>query len=323
MKAFVYREYGTPDVLNLEEIKKTTPKDDEILIKVRAVSLNKADLYMLKGEPFMLRFESGIQKPKNIILGADVSGQVEEVGKNVKQFKVGDDVFADLASSGWGGLAEYVSAKENAFVHKPTNMSYQEAAAVPMAAVTALQSLRDKVKVQSGQKVLINGASGGVGTFALQIAKSFGAEVTAVCSTKNVEMARALGADHVIDYSKENFTENNQQYDLILATNGYHTLAEYKRVLTSKGVYVCSGGTLKQIFESILLGGLMTVGTEKKIMNLSAKPNQDDLNFVKKLIEDGKVKSVIEKIYPFEQTPDAFRHLENGHVSGKIVITLV
>lgn len=270
----------------------------------------------------MLRFESGIQKPKNPILGADVAGKVEAVGKNVTRFKVGDEVFADLSASGWGGLAEYVSAKENAFVLKPSNMSYQEAAAVPMAAVTALQSLRDKGKIQSGQKVLINGASGGVGTFALQIAKSFGTEVTAVCSTKNVEMARALGADYVIDYSKENFTKNNQLYDLILATNGYHSLTDYKRVLNSKGVYVCSGGALKQIFESMLLGSLMTKGTEKKIGNLAAKPNQNDLMFVKKLIEDGKVKSVIEKNYPFEQTPDAFRHLEKGHVSGKIVITV-
>ncbi|MBL8098744.1 MAG: NAD(P)-dependent alcohol dehydrogenase [Anaerolineales bacterium] len=321
MKAFVYREYGTPDVLKLEEVQKPSPKDDEILVKVRAVSLNKADAYFLKGEPFMLRFEAGLKRPQRTILGADTSGIVEAVGKDVKQFKVGDDVFADLSVSGWGGLAEYASAKENAAVLKPANVSFEEAAAVPMAAVTALQGLRDNGKIQSGQKVLINGASGGVGTFAVQIAKSFGAEVTAVCSTKNVELVRALGADHVIDYTKENFTKNNKQYDLILGTNGYHPLTDYKGALTSKGVYVCTGGTMKQIFESMLLGMVVTLGTEKKMGNLLAKPSQDDLMLVKKLIEDGKIKSVIEKSYPFEKTPDAFRQLEKGHASGKIVVS--
>jgi NADPH:quinone reductase-like Zn-dependent oxidoreductase len=320
MKAFVYREYGTPDVLKLEEVQKPSPKDDEILVKVHAVSLNKADTYFLKGEPFMLRFEAGLQKPQRTILGADISGVVEATGKNVKQFKVGDEVFADLSSSGWGGLAEYVSAKENAFAHKPTTMSHEEAAAVPMAAVTALQSLK-KGNIKAGQKVLINGASGGVGTFALQIAKSFDTEVTAVCSTKHIENARALGADHVIDYTKENFTKNGKQYDLILATNGYHSLADYKRALTENGVYVCSGGTMKQIFASLLLGSVATIGSQKKITNLTAKPSQNDLMVVKNLIENKKVKSLIDKIYPFEQTPDAFRHLAQGHASGKIVIT--
>ncbi|MBL8089634.1 MAG: NAD(P)-dependent alcohol dehydrogenase [Anaerolineales bacterium] len=322
MKAFVYHEYGTPDVLKLEEIQKPSPKDDEILVKVRAVSLNKADAYFLKGEPFMLRFEAGLQRPQRTILGADISGIVEAVGKNVKQFKIGDEVFADLSSSGLGGLAEYVSAKENAFVHKPTTMSHEEAAAVPMAAVTALQSLK-KGNIKAGQKVLINGASGGVGTFALQIAKSFGTEVTAVCSTKHLENARALGADHVIDYTKENFTKNGKQYDLILATNGYHSLADYKRTLTENGVYVCSGGTMKQIFASLLLGSVATMGSQKKITNLTAKPSQNDLMAVKNLIENKKVKSLIDKIYPFEQTPDAFRHLVQGHASGKIVITVL
>lgn len=321
MKAFVYREYGATDVLKLDHVEKPTPKDGEIVVRVRAVSLNKADLYFLKGEPFMLRLENGLQKPKRTILGADISGVVEAVGKNVKQYKLGDEVFADLSSSGLGGLAEYVCAKESAFAHKPTNLSHEEAAAVPMAAVTALQSLK-KGNIKAGQKVLINGASGGVGTFAVQIAKSFDTEVTAVCSSKHIENARSLGADHTIDYNKENFTKNGKRYDLILATNGYHTLADYKRALTTNGVYVCSGGALKQIFESIILGNLATIGTNKKMTNLSAKPNQDDLIFVKQLIESGKVKSFVEKTYPFEQTPEAFRHLAQGHASGKIVIKI-
>jgi NADPH:quinone reductase-like Zn-dependent oxidoreductase len=321
MKAFVYREYGAPDVLKFEDVTKPTVKDDEILVKVRAVSLNKADLYLLKGEPFMLRFEAGLQKPRKTILGADISGIVEALGKDVKGFKVGDEVFGDLSSNGWGGLAEYVSAKENVFVHRPSNMSHEEAAAVPMAAVTALQSLK-KGNIKAGQKVLINGASGGVGTFALQIAKSFGTEVTAVCSTKNLDMVRGLGADHVIDYSKENFTKSGKQYDLILAANGYHPIADYKRALNPNGIYVCSGGTMKQIFESMLLGSIMALGTEKKMGNLLAKPNQDDLTFVGSLMENGKVKSVIDKRYSFNQVPDAFRYLEAGHVQGKVVITI-
>lgn len=323
MKAYVYREYGEIEqVLKFEEVQKPSPKDDEILVKVYAVSLNKADLYLLKGSPFVVRLGYGMRKPKNPILGADVAGKVEAVGKDVKGFKVGDDVFADLSANGLGGLAEYVSAKENVFVQKPNNMTYQEAAAVPMAGVTALQGLK-LGGIKAGQKVLINGASGGVGTFALQIAKSFGAQVTAVCSTKNVDTARALGADFVIDYSKENFTKNNQQYDLILATNGYHPIADYKRALSTNGVYVCSGGEMKQIFASLLWGGVATVGTQKRISNVSAKPNQQDLMAVKKLIEDNKIKSVIEKNYSFAQTRDAFRHLDEGHASGKLVITIV
>ncbi len=325
MKAFVYREYGTPDVLKLEEVQKPSPKDDEILVKVHAVSLNKADTYFLKGEPFMLRFEAGLQKPQRIILGADISGIVEAVGKNVKQFKVGDEVFADLSSSGWGGLAEYVSAKENAFAHKPTTMSHEEAAAVPMAAVTALQSLK-KGNIKAGQKVLINGASGGVGTFALQIAKSFDTEVTAVCSSKHIENARALGADHVIDYTKENFTQNGQQYDLVLDVSGTHSWSEYKRVLKPNANFVIIGapksnspiGPLGHVIK-LKIGSF---GASQKVDFFIAKFNKEDMNLLKELLELGKIKPLVEQTYPLSQIKEAMRRFGQGHVQGKIVITM-
>ena len=217
MKAIVYNKYGPPDVLELKEVEKPIPKDNQVLVKVHAASVNYGNLVLLKGKPFLARFAFGLLKPKYSIPGGDIAGRVEAVGKNVKQFQPGDEVFGDLSGCGWGGFAEYVSVPENVLALKPANMSFEEAAAVPMAAVTALQGLRDKGKIQSGQKVLINGASGGVGTFAVQIAKSFGAEVTGVCSTRNLDIVRSIGADHVIDYTKEDFTEKTQRYDLILA----------------------------------------------------------------------------------------------------------
>ena len=321
MKAIVNTKYGSPDVLELTEVVKPIPKDDEVLIKVQAVALNYADWISLTGKPLYVRpMVGGPLKPKNTILGADVAGLVEAVGKNVTQFQPGDAVFGDLAGSGWGGLAEYVVAPEKLLVKKPANITFEQAAAVPMAAVTALQGLR-KGQIQAGQKVLINGASGGVGSFAVQIAKVFGAEVTAVCSTRKLAMARSLGADHVIDYTKENFTQNGKQYDLILAANGHHSLSDYKRALTPTGSYICTGGTMAQIFQSMLLGPLKSRGGQT-MGNLAAHPNQDDLGYISELLESGKVVPVIDNCYPLAEAPEAFRYLGKKHAKGKIVITV-
>ncbi len=323
MKAIVYHEYGSPDVLKLEEVEKPTPKEDEILIKVHAASANAADWHLLRADPFLVRLMGfGLLKPKNKILGADVAGRVEAVGRNVKQFQPSDEVFGDLSGCGFGAFAEYVSVPENALVLKPANISFEEAAAVPLAAVTALQGLRDKGQIQPGQKVLINGASGGVGTFAVQIAKSFGAEVTAVCSTRNLDMARSIGADQVIDYTQEDFTQNGQRYDLILAANGYHPLSAYKRTLSPKGIYVMAGGSTAQIFQALLLGPWMSMTGSKKMGALSAKPNQKDLVFMKELLEAGKVVPVIERRYPLSEVAEAIRYLEEGHARGKVIITV-
>ncbi len=249
MKAIVYTKYGPPDVLHLEDVKKPTFNEDQVLVKVHAASINAADWHRLTADIFLIRLMGmGLFKPKNTILGAGIAGCVEAVGKNVKGFQPGDAVFGDVFGHGDGGFAEYVPVPESALALKPSNVSFEEAAATPLAAVTALQGLRDEGHIQPGQKVLINGASGGVGSFAVQIAKSFGAEITAVCSTRNVDMVRSLGADHVIDYKKEDFTRNRQQYDLILAVNGYHPISAYKRALTPKGIYVMAGGLPVQMF---------------------------------------------------------------------------
>ena len=320
MKAYIHTTYGPPDLLLFKDVEKPTPKEDEVLVNIHAASLNAYDWHLLTADIFLSRTASGLFKPKSTMIGADIAGQVEAVGKNIKQFKPGDEVFGDLASWGGGGFAEYVSVPENALVLKPTNLSFEEAAAIPMAAVTALQGLRDEGKVQSGQKVLINGASGGVGTFAVQLAKYFGAEVTAVCSTRNQELAQTLGADHVIDYTKENFTESGKEYDLILAANGNHPLSDYKRALTPDGIYVMAGGTMSQIFSAMLLGPLMSMGGSKKMGGVSAKPNQKDLTFMKELLEAGKVKPIIDKRYPLSELPEALSYLGEGHAQGKIVI---
>lgn len=323
MKAIVYTEYGTPDVLHLEEVAKPTPKDGEVLVKIRAVSLNAADRFMLSGSPFLVRLMTGgLRKPGITTPGADIAGEIEAVGRHVTQFQPGDAVFGDLSGCGWGGLAEYVTAPETVLARKPASISFEQAAAAPMAAVTALQGLRNKGQIRAGQKVLVNGASGGVGTFAVQIAKSFGAEVTAVCSAGKLETARAIGADHVIDYTQENFTQNGKRYDLIFAANGYHSLSDYKRVLSAGGTYVCAGGTMPQIFQSMLLGPLMSLSGRQKMGNIAAAPNQADLTFVAELLEAGKVRPVIDSHYPLEQTPDAFRRLTAGHARGKIIITV-
>jgi NADPH:quinone reductase-like Zn-dependent oxidoreductase len=294
MKAIVYTKYGPPDVLHLEEVKKPALNEDQVLVKVYAASINAGDWHMLTADPFPLRLTGvGLFKPKKTILGADIAGCVEAIGRNVKQFRPGNAVFGDIFGLGSGSFAEYVSVPESALVLKPSDVSFEEAAAVPVAAVTALQGLRDQGHIQSGQKVLINGASGGVGTFAVQIAKAFGAEVTAVCSTRNLEMARSIGADHVIDYTKEDFTQNGRQYNLILAANGYHPLSAYKRVLTPQGIYVFTGGLPVQTFQSLFLGPLMSKSDGRKMTSVMKKANQKDLLFINTFAKIHKVLSVL------------------------------
>lgn len=321
MRAILHTQYGPPEVLRLAEVEKPKPQDNQVLIKIHAASVNAAEWHIVRGEPFLMRIMfTGLLKPKKTIPGADIAGQVEAVGKNVTQFKPGDTVFGDLSGCGWGGFAEYVCAPETVLVHKPSNLSFDQAAAVPLAAVTALQGLRNKAQIQPGQKVLINGASGGVGTFAIQIAKAFGAEVTAVCSTKKMEMVRSLGADYIIDYTKEDFTKNGKQYDLILAANGYHPLADYKRALSPQGTYVMSGGETRQLMEAMLLGVWHSKKNGKKLGNLMAQSNPKDLAFVKELVEAGKVVPVIDRRYPLSEIVEALRYVEAGHAQGKVVI---
>ena len=272
MKAMVYTEYGPPDVLQLQEVEKPAPQDGQVLVKVHAAAVNFSDWTFLRGKPFMMRLMSGLLKPKNTILGADIAGRVEAVGSNVTQFKPGDEIFGDISACGWGAFAEYVCAGENTLVLKPVNLAFEQAAAVPQAAVVALQGLK-KGQIKSGQKVLINGASGGIGTFAVQIAKSFGADVTGVCSTRNLDMVRSLGADQVIDYTKEDFVQNGQRYDLILAAGGYRSILDYRRALSPQGVYIMSGGSMAQVYQAMFFGPLISMVGSKKMSNLMAQAN--------------------------------------------------
>ncbi len=322
MKAIINTQYGPPDVLQFTEVPKPAPKDNEVLLKTRAVSINAADSHLMRADPFPVRFAFGLFKPKIRTLGADVAGQVEAVGKNITQFKVGDEVFGDLSGVGFGGLAEYVCAPESALAFKPANLTFEESAALPMASITALQGLRDHGKIKAGQSVLIYGASGGVGTFAVQIAKAFGAEVTAVCSTTKVDQARSLGADHVIDYTQEDFAQITQRYELIFAANGNRQLAEFEHALTLTGTYVLSGGSSSQLFQAMLQGPFRSKAGGKSIKTFVAKPNQTDLKVMKELVESGRVKPVIDKLYPLHETSAAMRYLEEGHARGKIVITM-
>src|SRR3989440_3473633 len=322
MKAMVNTHYGSPDVLQFKEVAKPTPQDNEVLVQVHAASVNAAELHLLRADPFLMRFMGfGLLKPKHTILGAAMAGRVEAVGRNVTQFQPGDEIFGDLTRCGFGAFAEYVCAREDALALKPANVTFEEAAAVPLAAVTALQGLRAKGQIQPGQKVLIHGASGGVGTFAVQIAKSFGAEVTGVCSTRNVDMVRSIGADHVIDYTQEDFTKNGQRYDFIFAVNGYHSIFDYKRALSPKGVYVMIGGSMAAMIQAMLLGPVISMTGRQKMGSMGvAKPNQKDLVFMKELLEAGKVKPVIDRRYPLGETAEAIRYLEAGHAKGKVVI---
>jgi NADPH:quinone reductase-like Zn-dependent oxidoreductase len=322
MKAIVHTKYGPPDVLQFKEVEKPSPKDGEILVKVHAASVNTLDL-ALRG-PFLARIITGrLLKPKDQRLGVDLAGRVEAVGSTVTQFQPGDEVFG----RGLGAFAEYVCVREDAVVLKPTTMTFEAAAAVPVAALTALQGLRDKGQIQPGQKVLIHGASGGVGTFAVQIAKAFGAEVTAVCSTRNVDMARSMGAEQVIDYTQEDCTRNGQRYDLILAVNGYHPIFAYRRALSPKGVYVMVGGSKAHLYQALLqamlLGPVISRTGRQKMGHMGiAKINQKDLVYVKELLEADKVVPVIDRRYPLRETAEALRYLEEGHARGKVVITI-
>jgi NADPH:quinone reductase-like Zn-dependent oxidoreductase len=323
MKAIICPKYGSPDVLQLREVVKPVPQEDEVRIQIHAASLNSRDLRMLRANPFLMRLmPGGLFRPKNKILGSDLAGRVEATGSSVKQFQPGDEVFGFLPSAtGRGTFAEFVCAKENLITLKPANLTFEQAAAVPLAGMTALQGLRDKGDIQSGQKVLINGASGGVGTYAVQIAKAFGAEVTAVCSTRNLEMARFIGADHVIDYKVEDFTQNGQQYDLILAVNGYHPLSEYLRALKPDGTLAISGGSLVTILQASRRAKRVSKsGVSQKIVVVSLTPNVEDLILIKELLESRKIKPVIDGFYPLEKSPEAFWYFEKEHPRGKVVV---
>jgi NADPH:quinone reductase-like Zn-dependent oxidoreductase len=322
MKAIVITKYGSLDVLQFQEVQKPTPSDDQVLVKVHASSVNFNNLAHVRGEPFISRLFSGLLEPKDKIPGGDLAGRVEAVGRNAKQFQPGDEVFGDLSDCGFGAFAEYVSVSENSIALKPANMTFEEAAAVPLAGIVALQGLRDKGQIQPGQKVLIVGASGGNGTFAVQIAKSFGAEVTGVCSTRNVDMVRSIGADHVIDYTKEDFATSGQHYDLILSTAGYRSVFDYRRALSPQGIYVSAGGAMAQIYQGMLLGPLVSMTGSKTLTYLYARQNQQDLVFLKELIEAGKVKSVIDRRYPLSEVAEALRYYGEGHSQGKVVITV-
>jgi NADPH:quinone reductase-like Zn-dependent oxidoreductase len=322
MKAIVCNKYGSPDVLQLKEVAKPIPKDNEALVKVHATSLNAADLEILRGV-FVNRIAAPL-KPINKILGTDIAGRVDSVGRNVKQFQPGDEIWADLSYPHRNGaFAEYVSVPEDALRLKPASMTFEEAAAIPTAGVVALQHLLAKRPIQPGQKVLINGAGGSVGTFAIQIAKHFGAEVTGVDSTEKLELLRSIGADHVIDYTKEGFTKNGQQYDLILDVVVRRWFFDYQRALSPNGICVMVGGSMIRVFLNILLGLLISKSGGKKIGLGMWKPNKkEDLELLTELFEAGKVKPVIDRCYPLSEVAEAFRYLEEGHALGKVVITL-
>ncbi|MCI0708577.1 MAG: NAD(P)-dependent alcohol dehydrogenase [Chloroflexi bacterium] len=323
MKAIVYTQYGPPEVLQLQEVEKPVPDDKQVLVKVHSASINALDSRRFESQSLLGRFmDSVLMKTINKILGADVAGRVETVGTDVKRFQPGDEVYGFSAGS-VGAFAQYACASENNIVLKPANVSFEAAAAVPVAALTALQSLRDKGQIRSGQKVLIVGASGGVGTFAVQIARSFGAEVTAVCSTRNLQMAHQLGAEHVIDYTTENFSRNGQRYDLIVAVNGYHPLRDYRRALTPGGIYVAVGGSIAQVLQALLLGPLVSRIVRKKMGFMGiAKPTYEDLLFMNELLETGKVVPVIDRCYPLSETAEAFRYLVEEHAQGKVIINV-
>ncbi len=322
MRAIVYTKYGSPGVLELKEVEKPAPKDNEVLIKVHAASINSWDWDMLTGRPLEYRFLSGILKPKKTkILGCDIAGRIEAVGTNIKQFHPGDDVFGDLCEGFWGGFAEYVCARESELTLKPAGMTFEEAAATPQAGLLALQGLCDKREIRPGQRILINGAGGGVGTFAIQMAKSFGAEVTGVDSTGKLDMMSSLGADYVVDYTQEDFTNNGKFYDLILDVKTDRSVFKYRRALSSNGIYVTVGGRSARILQLVFLGSLISMTGSKKLVLIMHKPNKN-LNILCELFESGKVKPVIDRCFPLSETAEAFRYFGEGSFKGKVVITV-
>ncbi len=319
MKAIVCPRFGPPDVLQLMEVEKPAPKDDQVLVRVCAAAVNPLDLFCMRGAP-LIRQIPGLDKPKRKILGMDVAGRIEAVGRNVKLFQSGDEVYGGPKEL--GSFAEYVCVRENQLAGKPANLSFEEAAAVPVAGITMLQGLRDQGQIKPGQRVVVDGASGGLGTFAVQIAKLFGAEVTAVCSTEKMATARSLGADHVIDYTREDFTKSGQQYDLILGANVHHSYFDYMRALSKDGIFVLAGGALVNILESLVLGSLLSRIGRKKTRFFIANIKHADLVVLKEFVEAGKVVPVIDRRYPLSDLAGALRYLEQHHARGKIVITV-
>jgi NADPH:quinone reductase-like Zn-dependent oxidoreductase len=323
MKAAVRRCYGSPEVVRYEDIAKPTPKDDEVLVRVHAASVNPLDWHYVEGTPYLVRSDTGLGKPDNPRLGVDFAGTVESVGKNVTRFKAGDEVFGGKL----GAFAEYVSVPEGrALASKPGNVTFEQAAAVPIAGLTALQALRDKGQIHAGQTVLINGASGGVGTFAVQIAKSYGAEVTGVCSTKNIDMVRSLGADQVIDYTKDDVTKGAQRYDLIIDTVSTHSLSDYRRILTPKGIYVIVGSTDPGSWFGFLVkpieGAILSKFVDQKFGMMLAELNKNDLAALGALMQSGKLTPVIDRRYKLSEAAEALRYLEKGHARGKVILTV-
>jgi NADPH:quinone reductase-like Zn-dependent oxidoreductase len=323
MHAVVQSEYGGPEVLEFADVERPTPNPDEVLVCVVAASVGAGDWHLMRGEPYLIRLiYGGYRRPKFPTPGVDIAGRVEAVGRDVTDFEPGDEVLADLSEHGFGGFAEYVCVPANAVVQKPETVSFETAAAIPTSAVAALQALRDAGDLQSGEHVLINGASGGVGTFAVQIAKYLGAEVTAVCSTAKMELVRSIGADHVVDYTAEDVTTTGNQYDLVLDTAGSHSMRSYGRILTPAGRYVMVGGPTRRFVAAMALGPVLSALGRRRYGGFSLKPNPDDLRFLSGLLESGDITPVIDQRYPLEQVPDAIRDLEAGRATGKLVITV-
>jgi NADPH:quinone reductase-like Zn-dependent oxidoreductase len=323
MKAIVQTEYGSPEMLSLQEVNKPVVTANGVLVRIRATSVNAGDWHLMRGDPFLSRLMfGGILKPKIKILGMDIAGVVEAVGEDVTQFQVGDEVFGDLSESGFGAFAEYVCGTESALVLKPANISFEQAATVPCAALTALQGLRDCGQIKSGQKVLINGASGGVGSFGVQIAKALGAEVTAVCSTNKMEMMQTLSVDNIINYTQTDIAKNGQEYDLILDAAAYRSVFDYRSILKPEGTYVLIGGSISRIFQVLLFGSVISRIMGRKLKCLMVKPNRSDLIILKDLIEAGKIVPVIDRTYSLSEVPEAVRQLEQRQVRGKVAITI-
>jgi len=322
MKAVLCRKYGPPETLELVEVPDPDPGDGEVRVRVEAAAVNAGDWHLVRADPFLVRLFFGLRRPKHPIPGSDVAGRVEAVGPGVRDLKPGDAVFGDLSGSGFGAFAEVACAPESALVRKPDGLSFEEAAAVPVSAVTALQGLRDKGKLRPGGKVLIHGASGGVGAFAVQIAKALGAEVTGVCSSRSVDLVRTLGADRVLDYTREDFAAAGARYDLILGVGGRRSILDYRRALSPGGTYVQVGGDMAQFTQVVLFGPWLSMAGTKRLVNLTAGAKAGDLRFVRDLLEAGKVKPVIDRRFPLAEVPEAIRYLETGHPRGKVVITV-
>ncbi|WP_214480553.1 NAD(P)-dependent alcohol dehydrogenase [Bacillus sp. SM2101] len=325
MKAIVFTKYGSPDVLQYKEVVKPIPKEEEVLVKVYAAAANPLDWRFMRAKPFLARIENGLFKPKNMRLGADIAGKVVEVGSNVTHFKIGDEVFGEKFETGLGGFAEYVSVPEGALAMKPANISFVEAAAVPIAALTALQGLRNEGKIQPGQKVLVNGASGGLGTFAVQISKAIGAEVTGVCSSKNADLVRSIGADSVIDYMNEDFTNNGIGYDLIFDAVGNRSVSDLERALRTNGTCAIAGFTNIARLIEINVNGRRVSRTGRKTIGMmkTVHTNKEDLLYLKELLESKKVVPVIDKCFPLNEAAEALKYLETGRARGKVIITVV